>query len=108
MSIPDNLVEKADSVHRGSIYKIMPIESVITLRKGTRSIDIFTKIDNPCKQHRERACFPTNLAAKISSTEVSFDVIEREITLSPGSPYYGKENLFYGFERWKNGTGDTE
>ena len=78
----------------------MKIQTEYILRKGQRWIEVYTKIDNKAEHHRVRACFPTKLNVKVSSSEASYDVIERDIFVKENSPYYGKPNPQYPMHRF--------
>jgi len=100
MNVPDGLEGKEGNYSRAKTRKDMPIESVLTLRKGQRWIDVSTRIDNPAEQHRVRVCFPTRLTAEVSAAEAAFDVIERPIIRTPDSVYYGRPNPQYPMHRF--------
>ena len=100
LNVPDGIVGKEGSYSRGKKRKEMPIESIITLRKGQLWLDVTTKINNPAEQHRVRVCFPTRIPAKVSSAEAAFDVIERPIIRTPDSLYYNKANPQYPMHRF--------
>ena len=100
LSVPTGLEEKADGVHRGSAHVDLPIESLLTIRKGQRYLEVETTVDNRAEQHRLRVCFPTGVAAEVSAAEAAFDVIERPIDRKPGTPYYGRENPTYPMHRF--------
>jgi alpha-mannosidase len=65
----------------------MILVSTISLERGARAVDIVTRFENPCKNHRLRVVFPTRLAAPTCSVESAFDVVEREIVHGPDSPW---------------------
>jgi len=65
----------------------LAITSWVTLRKGAGAVDLVTRFDNPCKNHRLRALFPTRLNAATCHVESAFDVVEREIEHGPDSPW---------------------
>ena len=100
LNVPDGLEGEEGNYSRGKVRKEMPIESIITLRKGQRWLDVATKLDNPAEQHRVRVCFPTRIAAQVSSAEAAFDVIERPIIRTPDSLYYDKPNPQYPMHRF--------
>lgn len=57
------------------------IISYITLKKGSKTVDIQTEFDNTVKDHRLRVCFPTNLEkASHSWAQGQFDVVKRPIS----------------------------
>ena len=87
-------------VRRTKETKEMLVVSRFTLRAGSKRLDVTTEIDNPSKNHRVRAVFPTNLAAKTTESEAGFDVISRDITVKKGNAYYGKINPQYPMHRF--------
>ena len=70
----------------------MVVRSVFTLRKGAKALDVETKVDNQCENHRVRVCFPTEIKAKVSAAEAAFDVIERDVIRTPANWYWGRPN----------------
>jgi alpha-mannosidase len=100
LSVPDGLQGREGNYHRSDKRKDLNIESLITLRKEQKWIDVETKVDNQVEQHRLRVCFPTNLRAQVSAAEAAFDVIERQIERGPESLYYDKPNPQYPMHRF--------
>lgn len=100
MTIPTGLHHALDGVHRSEERRDLLITSLVTLRRGAKSVDVVTRFDNQCKFHRLRVVFPTNLAAEVSSAEASFDVVDRKIERGPGSVYYGRPNPTYPNHRF--------
>jgi len=100
MDIPAGVEVRDDGAHRTAERKPLVIDSWVTLRRGARSVDILTRFDNQCRNHRLRAVFPTGIAAKVSAAEASFDVIERPIDRAPDSLYYERDNPIYPNHRF--------
>ena len=100
LEVPAGLEGKEGDWRRTQATVALPIESVLKLRKGQRWLDVQTTIDNQVEQHRVRACFPTKIAATHSAAEAAFDVIERPITITPDSAYFGKTNPQYPMHRF--------
>jgi mannosylglycerate hydrolase len=100
MEIPAGVETREDGQHRTEERKPLTLDSWITLRRGARSIDIVTRFDNQCRNHRLRAVFPTGIPAKVSAAEASFDVIERPIDRTPESLYYQRDNPIYPNHRF--------
>lgn len=64
--------------HAGSNgRKPISIVSRLTLRRGSKRLDIATEIDNPLPDHRLRVCFPTGLSAARSYAGSPCHVDER-------------------------------
>jgi alpha-mannosidase len=88
------------STRRSENRKQLIVRSWFTLRKGQGYLDVHTKVDNVCKNHRLRVAFPTRLEATHSHAEAAFDVIEREIVRTPANSYYNRENPQYPNHRF--------
>jgi alpha-mannosidase len=65
----------------------MVITSLIMLKQGARCVEVTTRFDNGCKNHRLRVLFPTRLKANTCHVESAFDVVERPIEYGPDSPW---------------------
>jgi len=100
LNIPVGMEGKRHNTSRTTETVEMAIESVYTLRKGQRFVEVATKIDNKAENHRVRAMFPTNLDVKVSAAEAAFDVIERSIVVPEESTYFGKPNPQYPMHRF--------
>ncbi len=100
LKVPAGLEGKEENYFRSSERKDLPIESIVTLRKGQRWLEVKTQMNNTVEQHRVRVCFPTNLKVINSAAEVAFDVVERPINRTPDNVYYGKPNPQYPMHRF--------
>jgi alpha-mannosidase len=109
MMIPVGLTENLNDRFRGeamnhtarsSERKEIVVSSRFTLRAGAKRLDVCTSLDNPCRNHRMRVVFPTNLKAKVTNSEAAFDVVSRDITVKEGNAYYGKPNPQYPMYRF--------
>ena len=68
----------------------LKITSLVTLRKGSRCIEVTTSFENAAEMHRLRVMFPTRLPkAHTCHAESAFDVVERPIEPGPDSPWHG-------------------
>lgn len=76
-----------DARNRSRHMLDLEISTWLTLRKGTRRLEVRTRFDNRCRDHRLRAMLPSDVRTNIAHVESAFDVVERDI-------------------RWKN-TGDN-
>ncbi len=103
MRVPKCLVEgrgdevrrldgNGDDARRSEVLVDLPISSFITLRRGSKMVEIVTRFNNQADNHRLRVVFPTFLDADHSSAEVAFDVVERPIERDPSSVWYGQDN----------------
>ena len=79
--IPLRLPARADKeLSRRSLEeKELILRSAITLRRGSRSIEIRTTFDNVIEDHRLRVLFPTDIEARFSDAEGHFNVDQRPI-----------------------------
>lgn len=75
------------AARRTDATRAIEIVSEVTLRKGARRVDVVTRFENPCKNHRLRVMFPTHLAVDTCHAESAYDVIERDVTFGPEHPW---------------------
>lgn len=75
--------EKSRSVHKLPI----DIESLVTLRKGAKFVEIETTINNRCEDHYLQVAFPTNIKAEYADAQGQFDVVRRPIKAPDYSLY---------------------
>jgi alpha-mannosidase len=59
----------------------LPIETVFTLRAGSRRVDCRTTVDNRARCHRLRAVFPTRRQTDVWFGDTAFDTVRRSIRL---------------------------
>lgn len=57
------------------------ITTDVTLRKGSRTLEFNTTINNTAKDHRLRVMFPTYLPAEQCTVDTPFDVVQRTIAV---------------------------
>ena len=55
------------------------IQSLISLIKGVKRVEIETRVHNTAKDHRLRVLFPSGIKTKFSWAEAQFDIVKREI-----------------------------
>lgn len=75
--------EKSRSEHKLPI----DIESLVTLRKGAKFVEIETTINNRCEDHYLQVAFPTNIKAEYADAQGQFDVVRRPIKAPDYSLY---------------------
>jgi len=80
------------STRRSTRRKEMLVRSTFTLRRGAKVVEVETTVDNQCENHRLRVCFPTRIEARTADSESAFDVIEREVIITPDNDYWGRPN----------------
>ena len=68
---------------RSDTHVRLSIVSVLTLRKGSRRVDVETTLCNRARDHRLRVMFPTDVAARESFADAPYDVVRRPISI-PG------------------------
>jgi len=64
---------------RSSRTVILKLRTVISLERGGKGVHIETKIDNPAKDHRVRALFPTDINNTVHHVDSMFEIPERDI-----------------------------
>lgn len=79
LTLPESVTP--DLMKRSPRKRKCVIESLVTLKKNARRVDIVTQVDNQIKDHRLRVMFPTNIPARFTWAEVPFDVIRRSIRI---------------------------
>ena len=82
---------------RSNTLKPIAIASHLTLRKDGRSLEVKTRIDNTCKNHRLRLMLPTGLKTDVSHAETAFDVVARRIPRDEKNPYGYLPHLTFNF-----------
>ena len=55
------------------------IESIVSLRKGSRYVDVQTTVDNNSEDHYLQVGFPTNIKSEFSYAQGQFDVLKRQV-----------------------------
>ncbi|MCL2099976.1 MAG: glycosyl hydrolase-related protein, partial [Oscillospiraceae bacterium] len=75
--------EKSRSVH----LKPCKIETVLSLKKGSRYVELETTVDNNSEDHYLQLGFPTNIKAEYSCAQGQFDVLKRQIAKRDYSLY---------------------
>lgn len=68
----------------------LEIETLITLRKGARSVHCRTTVVNHARDHRLRVIFPTGTSVATYLVDSPFDVIEQAVAL-PGDDHLHRE-----------------
>ncbi|MBI4558074.1 MAG: hypothetical protein HY706_10880 [Candidatus Hydrogenedentes bacterium] len=76
------------------------ITSFFTLRKGSPAVEVVTRFNNTADCHRLRVKFPTRFNTKECHVESAFDVVEREITFGPKSPWFGSQGVTFPMQRF--------
>jgi alpha-mannosidase len=90
-----------NSARRSAETTDLNIISVVTLRKGARSVEVQTRFHNAAENHRLRVVFPTRLSrAKNCWAESAFDVVERPIVPGPGHPWHGIGKRTFPMQRF--------
>ncbi len=89
MNLPEEFVQ--DKWIRSEKLTPVVIDNLVTLRAGSKRIEITTSVDNQVRDHRLRVLFPSS-ATKAQSylADGAFDVVERKIGL-PENHYLDRE-----------------
>jgi mannosylglycerate hydrolase len=89
------------NVKRSDHLVDMNITSYFTLTANDAFVRVKTTFSNKARDHRLRVMFPSQLHnAKNCSVESAFDVVEREIDMTPDSPWFGGENATFPMQRF--------
>ena len=67
--------EKSRSEHKLPV----DIDSLITLRKGAKLVEVETTVNNRCCDHYLQVAFPTGIKAEFSAAQGQFDVVKRQV-----------------------------
>ena len=59
----------------------LPVRITLTLRRGSKRLDVKVDINNTVGDHRLRMMFPTDLAATHAAAHMQFDVVRRAIDI---------------------------
>ena len=78
----------------------LTITSDITLARGARAIQVKTRFENRCRNHRLRVMFPSQITAQTCHAESAYDVVEREIEHKPGTPWADAVNPTFPMQRF--------
>jgi alpha-mannosidase len=89
MKIPIAL--KADRLGRSLVHILMPIVTELTLRAGSRRLEVKTTVDNRALDHRLRVLFPTPYPSEKVQAGGHFDTIERFVDLTRHPQYSANE-----------------
>jgi mannosylglycerate hydrolase len=74
---------------RSSRKSELKIRTEVILRKGSRTLEFETTVENTIKDHRLRVLFPTNLSSvRFCRVDSPFDVPVREIAIPDSSGWY--------------------
>lgn len=77
MTLPDSAGMSARD--RSQTKVVLPISTMITLKKGSKLVELKTIVDNNAKDHRLRVLFPTDIDTDYSYADSAFDVIQRSV-----------------------------
>jgi len=76
---PNKLINK--DKNRSNEITDVKYETIITMYKNHKRIDIITNIENTVKDHRVRVLFPSKIETDYSYSEVQYGVIKRPIEI---------------------------
>ena len=86
MRLPDAF--RFDGMTRSDAFIAVVIDSLVTLRRGARHVEVETTVDNRARDHRLRVLFPTGADADTYLSDAAFDVVERPIALRADNHNY--------------------
>lgn len=87
---------------RSDVTVTLPIVTELTLRKGSRYVEVRTTVTNTARDHYLKVCFPTGLDARTTAADGSFSVTEY-----PAEPDLRCELARHPAQLWFD-TGDGE
>jgi len=70
---------QGDAAARSEQTAEMQVSTELWLPRGARHLAVSVHIDNPARDHRLRALFPTHIAAECCYADSQFDIVERQI-----------------------------
>jgi len=85
---------------RSKKRKTVDIFTTFTLARQGKALQVETRFNNTCRNHRLRVMFPTRLAATHSHGEIFYDVAKRVIDRGPDHPFAKSQNPDYNFLRF--------
>ena len=91
------LPQEVDDATAGRTRRTLPyrIESVFTLRKGQRHLEVDTTLHNTTRDHRLRVLFPTGLSTDAGFADAPFDIVRRPADM--GTPNRGNQHPMQTF-----------
>ncbi|WNB92652.1 mannosylglycerate hydrolase [Bacillus sp. NEB1478] len=122
LTVPKNLESRKLQKRDGSVG----VAFIITLKRGTKRIDIQAKYDNQAEDHRLRVLFPTGYSSDVSVSDHQFGSIQRKVVeptmavweeegwderpdaINPMLSYVGLHNTEQGFALLSNSTREYE
>ena len=107
MSVPARYGRAAE---RRSAERVeLPIVSFITLRRGARTVEVETIVENTAEDHRLRVLLPTDSDADAWLAHHPYDLVERPIAVDPETASWQEMELaekpFLGLQAVGDGTG---
>jgi alpha-mannosidase len=85
MHVPECFLHDHEIMRRSSGLVPLEITNFLTLRAGSRYLEVRTEVENTVRDHRLRVLVPTHLAVETYFADSPFDVVERKIALRPDS-----------------------
>lgn len=85
---------------RSDVLEDMPISVEMTLKKGSKYLEVVTTIDNTVKDHYFKVCMPTGLKAEKTWAEGSFMVTEFPVKPKANGDLRGDELARHPAQLW--------
>ncbi len=107
MAVPDGLTP--DTLSRSGKSLDLRIVTDVILRKGSKTVEFETEIENPAGHHRLRVAFPTDVDSDKSYSGLPFDVMSRPV--QPENVNYvapGTYEAYQGFHPMHDFCGITD
>ncbi|MBQ7728286.1 MAG: hypothetical protein IJT60_06915 [Clostridia bacterium] len=97
--IQQRAISYAMPLVRNGVKCKLPVKILVTLKKGSRYVDIRMELDNQIRRHRVRALFPTGLHSETNYAGQPFDILVRNKVSQfrndkthPNTDFVGVEN----------------
>lgn len=94
-----------NNARRADDTRPMPVSVYITLRQGAPGLELRVCFHNSAEDHRLRMLFPTRIKGSIGHAESAFDVVARETTFGPESPWHGARGVTFPMQRFVDVSG---
>jgi alpha-mannosidase/mannosylglycerate hydrolase len=93
MNVPERFQVDPQVMRRSERLVPLEITSWLTLKAGSRHLDVRTEVNNTVREHRVRMLFPTGLSTKMYFADSPYDVVERPIAIRPDSHLLFEQEL---------------
>lgn len=89
-----------NNARRSDETRPMPVSLHVTLRRDAPGLELRVCFSNSAEDHRLRMLFPTRRAGTLCHAESAFDVVTRDTTFGPESPWRGACGVTFPMQRF--------